>query len=137
VRARSPKLSFPTGDQLIELAPAGVTEVVIPVEARANGTSSIEVELVTPEVGLNVEGPVVLTARVNALTGLGQVITGGAVLVLVSWWYGHFRRRRRQRLARLEATEAPKAFEAVSPDAAEAAAVPHGDEPSSSSLADP
>ena len=36
-----------------------------------------------------------LTARVNALAGLGQVVTGGAVLVLVSWWYGHFRRRRR------------------------------------------
>jgi hypothetical protein len=138
-RARSPKLTFPTGDQLVELTPAGVTEVIIPVEARSNGTSSIEVELLTPEIGQDVEGPIVLTAHVNALTGLGQVITGGAVLVLLSWWYGHFRRRRRQRLARLEAASAPRAFEAVSPDAAEAAASPHPQEPSStgSSLPDP
>ncbi len=51
VRARSPKLTFPDGEQLVELVPAGSTEVVIPVEARANGTSSIEVQLVTPALG--------------------------------------------------------------------------------------
>ena len=72
---------------------------MIPVEARSNGTSSLTISVVTPTFGQDVTAPLVLTARVNALTGLGQVVTGAAVLVLVSWWYGHFRRRRRKRLA--------------------------------------
>ena len=103
VQARSPKLTFPDGDQTVELEPSGVTEVLIPVETRSNGTSSIEIELLTPAIGQRVAEPVVLTAHVNALTGLGQVITGGALLVLISWWFGHFRRRRRHRLARASA----------------------------------
>ena len=103
VQPRSPKLTFPDGDETVELAPNGVTEVLIPVETRSNGTSSIEIELLTPTIGQRVAEPVVLTAHVNALTGLGQVITGGALLVLITWWFGHFRRRRRQRLARATA----------------------------------
>jgi hypothetical protein len=125
VRARSPKLTFPEGDEEVVLEPSGNTEVEMPVVARSNGTSSVEVELLTPTLGQTVDGPVVLTARVNALTGLGQVITGGAVLVLVSWWFGHFRRRRRERLNHVARTlEVAPAVE-VSPDAAEAVAEPH------------
>ena len=36
--------------------------------------------------------PIVLTARVNALSGLGQLLTGAALLVLATWWFSHFRR---------------------------------------------
>jgi hypothetical protein len=124
VRARSPKLAFPGGDVEVELAPAGNTEIELPVVARSNGTSSVEVELLTPAFAQTVDGPVVLTARVNALTGLGQVITGGAVLVLLSWWFGHFRRRRRQRLEQTGGRNGAGATPDVSPDAAEAIASP-------------
>jgi hypothetical protein len=120
VRARSPKLTFPNGDLEVELEPSGNTEIELAVVARSNGTSSVEVELVTPALEQTVDGPVVLTARVNALTGLGQVITGGAVLVLVSWWFGHFRRRRRARLNGAD-NGGPPAPD-LSPDAAEAIA---------------
>jgi uncharacterized membrane protein len=122
VRARSPKLTFPAGDLEVELAPSGNTEIELPVVARSNGTSSVEVELLTPNLGQTVDGPVVLTARVNALTGLGQVITGGAVLVLLSWWFGHLRRRRRERLGRTAPPRAAAPTLEVSPDAAEAVA---------------
>jgi hypothetical protein len=45
--------------------------------------------------------------------------------VLVSWWFGHFRRRRRERLNHVARTlEVAPAVE-VSPDAAEAVAEPH------------
>jgi uncharacterized membrane protein len=118
VRARSPKLTFPDGDREVELGPSGNTEVELRVVARSNGTSSVEVELLTPALEQTVDGPVVLTARVNALTGLGQVITGGAVLVLLSWWFGHFRRRRRTRLNGNGGPPEPD----LSPDAAEALA---------------
>jgi hypothetical protein len=35
-----------------------------------------------------------MTARVNALTGLGQFVFGALALVLASWWFQHIRRRR-------------------------------------------
>lgn len=121
VHPTSPKLTFPNGDVPQTLAANDVTEVVLEVEARTNGTSSISIEVLTPVHSLNVEGPIVLTARVNALSGLGQVVTGGALLVLLSWWYGHFRRRRRARRALLGEVDNPPAPDhAVSPDAAEA-----------------
>jgi hypothetical protein len=125
VRARSPKLTFPEGDLEVELAPSGNTEIELPVVSRSNGTSSVEIELLTPAFGQTVAGPAVLTARVNALTGLGQVITGGAVLVLLSWWFGHFRRRRRARLEGNGGRNGPATLPAVSPDAAEATAHAH------------
>ena len=124
VRPSSPKLRFPDGAVPVVLGADRATEVLIPVEARSNGTSSIIIEIVTPTGGQTVQGPVVMTARVNALSGLGQVVTGGAVLILVSWWYGHFRRRRRQRRAMLGEVDNPPAMAsgALSPDAAEAVA---------------
>jgi hypothetical protein len=137
VRARSPKLTFPDGDLEVELAPSGNTPIELPVIARSNGTSSVEVELLTPILGQTVDGPVVLTANVNALTGLGQVITGGAVLVLLSWWFGHFRRRRRERLNRATDLRDTEATPEVSPDAAEAVAGSRQGAPAASSVPEP
>jgi len=76
-----------------------VTQFVpIDVAARANGTTSVSISIRTPS-GVDVVRPVVLTAHVRALTGVGQVITGGAVVVLATWWVSHLRQRRRQRRA--------------------------------------
>jgi hypothetical protein len=135
VRPSGSKLVFPNGDQLVTLAPLASTTVVIDVEARARGKIPIAIELLTP-AGTPLAGPVPGTARLNALTGLGPLITGIAALVLASWWYSHFRRRRRHQLAdralassdghpsrgrrRAAATVAATADELVSPDAAEA-----------------
>lgn len=119
VRARSPKLTFPGGDQRVELAPLGATEVTIPVEARSNGTSSIDVDLLTPQFEQPVNGSVLLTAHANALTGLGQVITVGALLVLGSWWFSHHRRQRRDRLIGAAGLAGAEQLDVLSPDAAE------------------
>ena len=124
VRATSSRLRFPDGDQEVTLAP-GVTEVLIPVEARGNGTSSVEIQLLTPVFGQRIGPSTFLTARVNALTGLGQVITGGALLVLITWWFSHLRSRRRSRLGTPAAGALDEHAVAVSPDAAEATAVSH------------
>ena len=112
---------------------------MIPVEARSNGTSSLTISILTPTLGEDVTTPLVLTARVNALTGLGQVVTGAAVLVLVSWWYGHFRRRRRRRLAAIGELDGPVVPDAgtVSPDAAEATAARPTEEVGADSVSDP
>lgn len=93
----STKVTFPQGDQRVTLRPLDETSVIVPVEAEANGTSSISLVVTTP-AGEALGEPVTLTARVTALTGLGQVLTGGLALVLLTWWFTHWRGRRRAAL---------------------------------------
>jgi hypothetical protein len=98
VRISGPsRLTFPVPDTEVVLAPEAITDVTIPIRARSNGTSQVNVELHTPS-GSVIGEPITLTARVNALSGLGQLLTGAALLVLVTWWFSHFRRSRRNRL---------------------------------------
>ena len=82
----SPKLTFPEGDQLVDARTAdGVTEVVIPVEARTQRhVGDRRSRCSRRRSSSRSSSRVVLTARVNALTGLGQVVTGGAILVLAA-----------------------------------------------------
>ncbi len=98
VALESTKIGFPEGDQRVTLRPLGETSVIVPVDAEANGTSSINLVVSTP-AGEPIDEPVTLTARVTALTGLGQVLTGGFILVLLTWWFTHWRGRRRAELA--------------------------------------
>ena len=93
----SSKLTFPEGDQQVTLRPKDETSVIVPVTAESNGTSSIELVVSTP-AGQNLGDAVTLRARVTALTGLGQVLTGGFLLVLLTWWFTNARTRRRAAL---------------------------------------
>ena len=124
VRVRSSKIVAEQPDD--QVVPAeGSANFKIAVEARSNGTFTIEVDVLTPG-GAPLAAPIVLKAKVTRVTGLSQVVTGGAGLVLASWWFSHLRRSRRRRLATVDAsatTDTPPP-EAVSPDAAEAQAPP-------------
>jgi len=93
LRLESTKLSFPDGDQTVTLRPLDETSINVPVEARSNGTSSIELTVTTP-AGQPIGDTVELTARVTALTGLGQVLTASFILVLLAWWFANWRGRR-------------------------------------------
>jgi hypothetical protein len=107
LRTSSPKVSFPdsteptvgpaspdAGDHLVTVRPNDEQAFVIPVRAKSNGTSPITVQMLTP-AGEEIGQPVTLTATVTAFTGLGQVLTAGLVLVLLTWWATHWRSRRR------------------------------------------
>ena len=94
VRLSSPRLEFPAGDVAVTLSPNDVTVVNVPVVARSNGTSRVTVEVLTP-TSVPLTEPVTLTSRVNALTGLGQVLTAALFLMLLTWWFSHWRARRR------------------------------------------
>ena len=97
VRVSGPsRLAFPQPETDALLTPEAITDVTIPIEARSNGTSEVTVEVLTPS-GSVIGEPIVLTARVNTSSGLGQLLTGAALLVLATWWFSHFRRKRRQR----------------------------------------
>ena len=94
VSLSSPRLTFPDGDQTVTLPANGFETLEVPVVARSNGTSPVVVDILTPSGQLLGE-PVTLRSRVNALTGIGQVLTAGLVLVLLTWWFGNWRKRRR------------------------------------------
>jgi hypothetical protein len=102
VRLESPKLAFPEGQALVTAPPADVIEVEIPVEARTNGRFPVSVSLLTPLGDVPLHPPVEFAARVNALTGLGQVVTAVGALLLASWWIHHLRSTRRRRRAGVE-----------------------------------
>ncbi|MEM9513570.1 MAG: DUF6049 family protein [Actinomycetota bacterium] len=91
----SSKLEFPNGDQVVTLRPNGETNVIVPVRALANGTSSVEVTVSTPG-GEVLADDITLTSRVTAFTGLAQVITGGFVLILITWWIANWRNKKRR-----------------------------------------
>ena len=93
----STKVEFPDGPQQTTLRPRSETSVVVPVVAESNGTSAIVLRVSTP-AGEQLGEEVTLTARVTALTGLGQVLTGGLIVVILTWWFSHWRARRREAL---------------------------------------
>jgi hypothetical protein len=98
IELSSTKLLFPDGPTTVELQPDDETRIFVPVEARANGTSAVTVAVRSP-TGTDLVEPVRLTSRVTTFTGLGQVLTGGLILVLMTWWFTHWRVRRRAELA--------------------------------------
>jgi hypothetical protein len=100
VELASAKLQFPQGPQIVTIAPNSALDVVVPVQARANGSFPLNVILTTPDGLTQVGQPTRLTARVSALAGLGQVATGAAILILMSWWIAHWRGRKRAQAVR-------------------------------------
>ena len=91
IRVRSPKLTTDEPTQQVDVPALSSVEVNVPVEARSRGTFTIEVDVLAPD-GYRLVPPVVLKGRVSHVSGLAQVMTGGAALVLASWWYTHLRR---------------------------------------------
>lgn len=114
VRVTSPRLEFPDGDVEVTLAPEDVTVVKVPVVARSNGTSPVTVEILTPSLDPLTE-PVTLTSRFTALTGLGQVLTAGLLLILLTWWFSHWRARRRKVASGSASPEPESAPDSMSP----------------------
>lgn len=97
VQLSSTKLEFPDGEQVVTLRPNDETSIVVPVVARSGGTSAIDLVVATP-AGEPLGEPVTLTSTVTGFSGLGQVLTGGFVLVLLTWWFTNWRARRRANL---------------------------------------
>lgn len=99
VRMTSSKLLFPGGDQTVTLPPQAFFDVEIPIEVRTNGRFPVILEVFTPVGDLHLASPVRLTARVNAISGLGNLVTGALLLVVITWWVRHVRQSRRRQAA--------------------------------------
>lgn len=114
LRMSSSKL-VPRDDEVVELAPNSFTEVKMEIEARSNGDLPVSLEVFTPLGDVRLAPPVPLTASVSALAGVANLITGAALLVLLSWWLRHITRTRRAR----RAAEAAHRHPATTPNGAD------------------
>ena len=87
-------LGFPEGRRQLAVLEPGRNEVLIPIEARSGGVSTVRVAVATPEGGVVLDQT---TARVRSagLAGRGLALLGAAAAGLAAWWIRTARRRQR------------------------------------------
>ncbi len=73
-----------------------VTHLRLRVRTRTPGDAHVNVVLTSPDGGLQI-ADTRLTIRSTAMSGVGLVISAGALLVLLTWWVRHGLRARRAR----------------------------------------
>ncbi|MDP9070441.1 MAG: DUF6049 family protein, partial [Actinomycetota bacterium] len=96
VELASVKLDFPRGAaRRLDLTRRNTTER-FPVEARTSGAFPLRVRLLSPDGGL-VVGRSEFTVRSTAASGVGVLLSVGAMGFLVLWWARHHSRARRNR----------------------------------------
>ena len=108
VRLSSTKLELDKPLRLVNLPPKSTIEVVVPATTRTNGRFPIGISVSTPEGSLAVVPFRTITARVTAIAGLGQLVSITLLLVLLAWWWSHYRK------SRLDAGTTPTAESTVS-----------------------
>jgi hypothetical protein len=90
------KLEFPAGSTQRLRLDEGPNRVEVPVVARASGAFPLRITATSPDGVLTVTRARV-TVRSTAVSGVGLVLSVGALLVLVIWWASHWRSARRNR----------------------------------------
>lgn len=100
VRIFSSKLQIKKETATIQIPAKSSNELIVDVVALSNGLFPVEVRIFTAD-GLSQLGKKIeVSARVNALAGLGQVVTGVGLLLLGTWWVAHIRRRYRKKISK-------------------------------------
>lgn len=94
VRIRSDRLAFPDGEVLPVTVEEDVLRIDVRVEALATGSVPVFVELWTPDSRTRLDARQ-LNVRSTAVSGVGLIISLGALLVLVVWWARSWRASRR------------------------------------------
>ena len=100
VKVVSPKLQLGEDVATIEVPGNGSNELVIDVVALTNGLFPVEVRIFTVDGSSQLGRKIEVSARVNALAGLGQVVTGVGLLLLATWWVAHIRRKYRKKVSK-------------------------------------
>ena len=92
----SAKLQLPGDIRVVTVSPQGSVDVVVDVVARANGRFPVDVTFTSPDGAHKIGQTIRIGARVTAISGLGQLVSGAAVLILATWWVAHWRARKRR-----------------------------------------
>ena len=85
---------------MVELEP-GTTRIPIAIHTTIPGDSPVEITVLTPD-GSVVLDEVEYTVRSTAISGIGVFLSVGAAVVLVVWWFRHWRKTRRLRRAQAD-----------------------------------
>ncbi len=97
VRIRSDRLAFPSGEVIgVTVEADDLVRIDVPVEALATGSVPVFVELWTTDDRLRLDARQ-LNVRSTAVSGVGLVLSVGALVVLVVWWARSWRRTRAAR----------------------------------------
>lgn len=94
VRMASVKLDLTQPVRLVTLAAGSTTEVKVAAGTRTNGRFPVSVRVTTPVGNQEVVPYITITAKVNAIAGLGQLVGISLLLVILAWWWSHWRRAR-------------------------------------------
>lgn len=95
------KLVFVNDDRPVTLEPGVPLQILIPVEARSNGTSGASLDVSTPN-DVRIGSTVPLKFHVNIL--FGNVLTAVLFGLVLLWWLEHFRATRKKRRSPRPAT---------------------------------
>jgi hypothetical protein len=102
----SSELEF-TGPNPLQLTlPPGPTDIEIPIHTRRSGEFEVDILATSPDGGLSL-AETRLTVQSRAISGVGVLLSAGALVFLVIWWVRNHRNRERRRPAPV--TEAPVA----------------------------
>ena len=94
LRLQSPRLDFLDGDeQSLTLSP-GLNRLDVAVEVRASGQFPMQADLIAPNSN-RVLASTRQRVRSTTFSGVGLMLSGGALLFLVIWWSRTLRRRDR------------------------------------------
>ena len=98
LRLASGELEF-TGNnpQTLVLEP-GPNDLEIPIRTRRSGEFDFVIEVISPDASLTL-GSIDVRVQSRAVSGVGVLLSGGALLFLFIWWVRNARRRRRHKLA--------------------------------------
>ena len=94
VRMASAKLTLTQPVRLVTLGAGSTTEVEVAAGTRTNGRFPISVRVTTPRGNQEVVPYITITAKVNAIAGFGQLISISLLLIILAWWWSHWRRAR-------------------------------------------
>jgi hypothetical protein len=97
VRMASSKLRLQDPVRMVKLAPGGTTEVMVEAGTRTNGRFPISIRVTTPEGNLEVVPYIRVTAQMNAIAGFGQYLSLFLLVLVLLWWWTHWRRARNQK----------------------------------------
>jgi hypothetical protein len=93
----SAKLRLEDPVRMVKLAAGGTTEVMVEAGTRTNGRFPISIRVTTPEGNLEVVPYIRVTARMNAIAGFGQYLSLFLLVLVLLWWWTHWRRARTQK----------------------------------------
>ena len=97
VRMASAKLRLQDPVRRVKLAAGGTTEVEVEAGTRTNGRFPISIRVTTPDGNLQVVPYIQVTARMNAIAGFGQYLSLFLLVLVLLWWWTHWRRARIQK----------------------------------------